>query len=463
MNKLPIYDFIVGDDSDAGVKCVSLVEDPAMESSFVAFESTPKLRFIALSGDSYEQKVFGAIIIPDKLIYRRDPDIGEYNGKFTKDSVKKAFEKYHYEKQTSNVNLDHNSSDTIAAYMCGDYIVDTELLLQDCTDKGLKDIKLGTWVGTFKIEDKEVFDRVLAGDYTGFSIEAFLDRYIVSMSEQIKNNFKNQIIEDMKKNNKKNAQGFIKVLKDAAFTFFNVDNFERVLVEELGFEVEYTAVGEPVNKVVVNGDAETLEPIGKGEFATEVGILVTDENSTLVEIRPLPEQPVEEAAVSGDTNTEVKAEEAPVKGKEKIAKWTSVGSPVMWVMPDGVEEAASAGDHELEDGRVLVVDETGNLLEVKDVPSDVSGSTETMATETGSTDSDLNRTIAELTKVKAEVDEQVIALKAEIDTLKLQLSTTAGAEPILTDAQSVETITPERYKKMSAYQKSMWDNYQKIV
>ena len=303
---IPVYEFLIDDSKESGVKTISLVEDPAIQSFFVAFDNDkPKPRYVKLESE-YEQSILGIALQPELPIYRLDRETGEeYYGVFSVETIKKIVHKFHKELQNNKVNLDHNSENYISAYMYSDYIVDSELQIEDLKSKGITDAKIGSWVTLYKIEDPEVFEKVLNGEFKGLSVEAFLEVF----SKRVKNNVLNKKIKsEMKKVNKS--------LKDKILSIFaEVEKFERMLVPELSFEIEWSEIGEPVNQVKVseNGE-ETLEPIGKGEFITEAGIIVVDEASNLVEVRDLPAEPaVEEpeapvsGATSGNTETTIAA------------------------------------------------------------------------------------------------------------------------------------------------------------
>jgi hypothetical protein len=297
---LPVYEFVIDDSQEAGVKTISIVDDPAIQSKFIAFEDNkPKLKYFKSEG--YEQVVFGLALQPDFPIYRVDEMTGEeYYGVFSKETIKKIVHKFHKELQNNKVNVMHNSKAYIDAYMFSDYIVDSELQLEDLKAKGIPDAKIGSWVVSYKIENPEVFNAVLEGKLNGFSVEAFLEVFV----KQIKNNVLNKKI-------KKEKMKINKSLMEKILSIFaEVEKFTRVLVPELAFEIEYDEVGAPVNKVIINPDgSETLSPVGAGEFATDEGIVVVDEASNLVEVRELPAEPEVEIeveapevpATSGDT------------------------------------------------------------------------------------------------------------------------------------------------------------------
>lgn len=162
---MKIFEFLIGEDDDTGVKTISLVDSPAMQSDFIAFNEVQKKPvYISLEkkGDEYKGIVAGLSMIPDKLIYRVDPDTNEeYYGYFTQDTIEKIRNKYHKEMQTSNVNLDHDDNAYINAYLIESYILSSEARVEEVKAQGIKEATLGAWYTQFKIEDEEVFEKEL--------------------------------------------------------------------------------------------------------------------------------------------------------------------------------------------------------------------------------------------------------------------------------------------------------------
>lgn len=315
-------EFLVDDSLESGVKTISLVDDPAMESMFVAFDKeTPRPTYVELK--AYEQVVLGIALQPEKPIYRMDEIIGPYYGVFSRETIKKLVHKFHKEQQSNKMNVDHQENGYIDAYMFSDYIVDSELQIEDLKAKGIPDAQIGSWVVSYKIEDKEVFDKVLSGEFNGFSIEAFLDR---AMFSQIKNELNNKV-NKMKKEKKSLLEKIVALFSEEEAPELEQENLEkdkdkmaRALVPEQGFEIEWDEVGAPVQQVVVgeNGE-ETLQPLGAGEFVTEVGTVVVDDASNLVEVREveMPEEEPSEEEPSMDEprlpDEEVPVEDAPAE------------------------------------------------------------------------------------------------------------------------------------------------------
>ena len=307
-----IYRFVIKEDEDSelGVDAISLVQEPAMESNFIAFNKQQKKelqKFISLEkfGDDYKQVVAGLALIPDKLIFRVDPDTNEgYYGFFDVETIEKIRNKFHSNPENQkNVNLNHDDAESIDAYMLESYILDSEDRINDAKNKGIDEAVTGAWFTAYKIKDEEVFQKVLDGDVKGFSIEAYLEKQFIT--------------EKMNKINNNNTQ--------------NLKKMKENLVEKL-----------------------------KNKF-----------NELLEEV-------IEEKEEGTDTQ---KFEDAVVPESGQVIRFTNAGEAVLIVSTDDagneVTEAAPQGEYVLEDGRTVVVDESGNLIEVQDAPAaPASGSTE---------------------------------------------------------------------------------------
>ncbi len=104
---LPIYKLEISPniDNEMEVDFVALVDRPAIEKSFLAFnENTERIAFAIQSED--EKIITGALMLADKPIYRNDEN-GEYYVVFTKDTIKQIAQKFFAKGYQSNVNLMH--------------------------------------------------------------------------------------------------------------------------------------------------------------------------------------------------------------------------------------------------------------------------------------------------------------------------------------------------------------------
>ena len=88
---MKIIELIIDEtDEYSGVDAISLVEYPAIEETWVALnENKKEYKFKSLDED--QKILIGALLVPNKMIYRKDGD-EEFYIHFTKDTVKKASE-----------------------------------------------------------------------------------------------------------------------------------------------------------------------------------------------------------------------------------------------------------------------------------------------------------------------------------------------------------------------------------
>ena len=171
MKKLKKYS-VVADSSD--VYAISLVEEPAIEIDYVAFdkdkETKPNLKFIE---DKENEKfmILGPALVPDKNIYR-NYDGNEFYVSFSAECIEKLSYKF-----------------MRTCYGDGCFTKDHESFAQGCTlaeswiktsenDKSVDygfDCPIGTWFVAAKIDSIELWDSIKKGERKGFSIESWVD------------------------------------------------------------------------------------------------------------------------------------------------------------------------------------------------------------------------------------------------------------------------------------------------
>jgi len=162
-----LIELILDEDDAIGVEAISVVENPAIESDFIALNNQE----IQLAEINKEKRLLmGALLIPKKPIYRRDGD-NEYYVFFSKDTVLKASQLYLQNGYQSNSTLEHKSElkdlTLVESWIVEDKAKDKTALY------GL-DVPVGTWMGSVKVENDEIWnDYVKTGKVKGFSIEGY--------------------------------------------------------------------------------------------------------------------------------------------------------------------------------------------------------------------------------------------------------------------------------------------------
>ena len=221
--KLKCYS--VGLDSD--VYCISLVQDPAIESNFI-YLSKEKPVQICLNKDE-KHIVMGAVLIPDKPIYRNQ-DGEEFYIQFSAETIEKLAYQYLAKDRVYSFTQQHEDvADDI-------YVVETWLKTSEndkSKDYGI-DVPIGSWLMAAKVENEEIWNKIKSGEMNGFSIEAFVNL------DEIKLNKNNK---DMAKENKVKLEA---VEIDDGFW----DKLRGILADALGKPQESKEVEETVGEIV---------------------------------------------------------------------------------------------------------------------------------------------------------------------------------------------------------------------
>ena len=164
---MKIIELILDDDSELGVEAISVVENPAIEEDFVALKSQE----IKLAEVDKEKRILmGALLVPNKPIYRRNGE-DEYYIYFSKDTVEKASQMYLMQGNQNNSTLEHQYE------LNGLSLVESWIVEDKTHEKSVKygmDLPIGTWMGSVKVNNDKVWTEfVKTGKVKGFSIEGY--------------------------------------------------------------------------------------------------------------------------------------------------------------------------------------------------------------------------------------------------------------------------------------------------
>jgi len=180
------------EDLDAGVEAISIVESPAIESDFVALKNQE----IKLAEVDKEKKILmGALLIPDKPIYRNGSE-GEYYIFFSKDTIVKASQMFLQNGNQSRSTLEH------AQALNGLTLVESWIVEDKAKDKtalyGL-DVPVGTWMGSVKVNNEDVWNEyVKTNKVKGFSIEGYFADKMEAPKEAIEEQMASQLLNQIK-------------------------------------------------------------------------------------------------------------------------------------------------------------------------------------------------------------------------------------------------------------------------
>lgn len=162
---LPLYNILLGDCE--GITKMSLVEQPAIDSNFIALAKESEPEPMKFSLDEEQHIVFGCSLRADYPIYRESKSMGQYYVVFSKEVIRELYEKFMKDKHQFDVNVNHQT-DVDGVYMIQSFIKDKASGIDPA---GFEDIADGSWFSAYKVENEEVWNRVKEGEFKGFSIE----------------------------------------------------------------------------------------------------------------------------------------------------------------------------------------------------------------------------------------------------------------------------------------------------
>ncbi len=186
---MKIVELIIDElDENSGIDAISLVENPAIEENFLALSKNKEYKFAEI--DAEKRLLMGAILVPNKPIYRKDGE-EEYYIYFTKDTVRKAAELYLTKGNQNNSTYEHFEK------INGVSLVESRIVESKQKDKSVlygMDLPLGSWVGSVKVYNDDIWNEyVKSGVVKGFSIEG----YFADKAERPNEKFKDELSQEI--------------------------------------------------------------------------------------------------------------------------------------------------------------------------------------------------------------------------------------------------------------------------
>ena len=177
MGKIQTIELFIKDEAEDGVFAISLVDEPAIESDFVALskQSNDNRFNIKLKEVDKERKiVVGYALIPD-LEIPRIKDGKEFNIVMSKETVALAAKLYMTNLNLANVTSQHEKP------VQGCCVMESWIIEDPKNDKAnIYNLdpkpKGGEWVVMMALTDEE-YQKVKDGEYNGFSIEAMFQGF----------------------------------------------------------------------------------------------------------------------------------------------------------------------------------------------------------------------------------------------------------------------------------------------
>lgn len=260
MKKLEVRELKIDELGKLGVSAVAFVDKPAIEIDFKTFDKNKRYEF-----NDEQRIVTGVAMIPEQLIYRFD-ESGEYYVKFSKETIKQIAINFFKTNSNSNVNKMHDTGNNVdGVYLFESFVVDSARGIQGLKGQEHAD---GTWILSYKVDNKEVWDAIKGGEFKGFSVEGMFEEHVELKSDT----FKTQIYNSMRNAIEKFIE---KVLLQEtpipAVTEETEKKFADVVLKDgttIQADTEALEVGSNVTVMV----ADAAEPLPDGTYETGEGI-----------------------------------------------------------------------------------------------------------------------------------------------------------------------------------------------
>jgi hypothetical protein len=325
MEKIEVFELVIDTDDESGVTAIALVDQPAIDSNWMAFSQQTEYKFAVK--DEEKRIIEGYFMVADLLI----PRIGEQGEKFFVKFSAKTIEQIR-EKQSrlglnNNFNLMHDPRQIAeGVYMLDNLIIDNER--GKVAPKEFEKVPNGSLWGSAKVDNDEIWEQVKNGEFKGFSVEGmFKQLEPVTMDEETINkiiktiqDFEKSIEDNVQLSNKQTIDNMSKETLDKVKSLIFGEEKTEVAVEatpevtEIKLMAAELADGTMINidpalevgaMVTVEVEGE-VAPMPNGEYPLADGTVVTVMEGAITDIKEVEAE--EEEAMETEATLEPKAE-----------------------------------------------------------------------------------------------------------------------------------------------------------
>lgn len=282
-NKLKYYSVTF----DSEIYAVSLVDEPAIESNFIALSKQSEKRVFLEKDDKHI--VMGAVIIPDMPIYRNQ-DGEEFYLQFSSATIEKLA--HDFLRMGRNYNFSYQHEENVDGISVIESWIVNDPKMDKCSVYGI-DVPSGTWMMAAKVDNEEMWEKIKNGDAKGFSIEA-----IVNLDEM---KLKKENTEEMAKEKEKDKKVEMEAVE---ITDGFWDKLRQIISDALGKPQEAPEVEDTVGKI-----ADEIEK-GAGPKDEETQVVEQAEENPMEQTveKPMTEEiakeTIEEVAENSETAEE---------------------------------------------------------------------------------------------------------------------------------------------------------------
>lgn len=213
MKNTELLELIIDEEDESGVDFIALVDSPATESLWLSFNKQQEFKI----EDEEKRIVSGYFMKADLPIIRLNDNNEKYYVVFRRDTIEKIVNKFFKNGLNANVNLMHdNNLQAKGVYVIESLIIDSKRGIK--APKGFEDAPDGSWWGSMRVENDEIWAMVKDGSFRGFSVEGMFGqaktiKYPVTLI--------NKIREVVKKYKQKKKNNFVSMVVDKDFAIID--------------------------------------------------------------------------------------------------------------------------------------------------------------------------------------------------------------------------------------------------
>ena len=363
---LPVYQAVISDEQ-CGMLRISLVDDPAVQSNFVAFSKNQRARQLMYAvQDEDKRLVLGVVMRADFPILRRQPLTDDKEMEFyiiyKADTIRAMAEKYLAENRQNFVNIMHEKGSEVEGVQMVQYFIKGAGL----NPEGFDNIADGSLFAEFHVTNDEVWNAIKDGTYRGFSLEGLFDLqpetdkgFVQEVVDTLDGIF-SRIFKHSKTYKNMKMKGLLARLAKALVEMGNLTTDKGILAWDGEDELK---VGDAV--FIEDSEGNRSTP-ADGDYTTEDGRVIVVAGGKVTEIReagtpaPASQEPAAAAEMKNTINTD--------KGVLSYEGELVVGTDVNVAGENGEEMDAPDGEYIAEDGRTIVVAD-GKVIEIKEAAS----------------------------------------------------------------------------------------------
>jgi hypothetical protein len=168
MEKIEVFELVIDTDDESGVTAIALVDQPAIESNWMAFSKQSEYKFNIK--DEEKRIIEGYFMVADLLIPRIGENGEKFFVKFSAKTIEQIREKQSRLGLNNNFNLMHDPRQIAeGVYMLDNLIIDNER--GKVAPKEFEKVPNGSLWGSAKVDNDEIWEQVKNGEFTGFSVE----------------------------------------------------------------------------------------------------------------------------------------------------------------------------------------------------------------------------------------------------------------------------------------------------